>query len=324
MDSKKPLVSIITPSYNGSVYIYRLLDSILKQSYPEIEMFVINDGSTDNTEEIVTLYIPKFEKKGYELKCVNQFNQGQGAAVNNGLKYITGKYLLWPDSDDFYASTTAIEKMVNLLEKNYEYAMVRSYAHVLDEKTLKIIDEFGGKKHKNNKTHYLFEDCLFVDNNFWFGAGMYMLRTSILFQYYPERNYYVSNQYGGQNWQLLLPLLYKKKCYTIEEHLFNVLSRTNSHSRGRFKSIEDQIKKYKEHRKILFETLDRIQNMSNIEREEYKRLIYIKYEKMLLYLLVRKNKKEAVKNLKLLQKEYGVRLTLREALLFFYHLISTI
>ncbi|MDD4781968.1 MAG: glycosyltransferase family A protein [Tissierellia bacterium] len=315
-------VSIITPCFNSSNYIFRLLDSVIQQTYPNIEMFIINDGSTDNSEEVVISYISKFKNKGYTLTCINQKNQGQGFAVNKGLKYITGEYLIWPDSDDFFASPFAIEKMVNVLDNNDEYSIVRSYANILDEINLNVINELGGKKHLNNKTDYLFEDCLFTQNNFWFGAGMYMLRTPLLFQNYHDRNYYVSNQYGGQNWQLLLPLLYKKKCYTIEEHLFNVLNRANSHSRGRFKSIEDQIKKYKEHRKILFETLDRIQNMSNIERQEYKRLIYIKYEKKLIYLLARKNKKEAVKNLKLLQKEYGVRLTLREALLFFYQGVS--
>lgn len=313
-------VSIITPCYNSSSYIHRLLDSVLHQSYSYIEMFVVNDGSTDNSQEIINSYISKFEKKGYTLKCINQINQGQGSAVNNGLKYITGEYLLWPDSDDFYATSDAIERMVNVLDQNEDYAMVRTYAYVLDEDSLFIKDEFGGKKYINKK-RYLFEDCLFMKNNFWFGAGMYMLRTSILFQNYPEKNYYVSNHFGGQNWQLLLPVLYKNKCFTIEEHLFNVLSRKDSHSRGTFKSIKDQIKKTDEHRNILLNTIDRIKAMNDADKERYKQLIYSKYEKQLISLISIDNKKDALKRLYLLQKKYSVRLSLKELLIFCYHFI---
>lgn len=314
-------VSIITPCYNSSLYIHRLLDSVLHQTYSNIEMFVVNDGSTDNSQEIINSYISKFEKKGYTLKCINQTNQGQGSAVNNGLKYITGEYLLWPDSDDFYATSDAIERMVNVLDLNEDYAMVRTYAYVLDEDSLFIKDEFGGKKYINKK-HYLFEDCLFMQNNFWFGAGMYMLRTSILFQNYPERNYYVSNQYGGQNWQLLLPVLYNNKCFTIEKHLFNVLSRTNSHSRGTFKSIKKQIKKNEEHRNILLNTLDRIKIMQDADKHKYKQLIYIKYEKILINLMLKYNKKEALERLNLFRKEYKIRFSLKELLIFCYYLIA--
>ncbi|MDD2493994.1 MAG: glycosyltransferase family 2 protein [Tissierellia bacterium] len=314
-------VSIITPCYNSSLYIHRLLDSVLHQTYSNIEMFVVNDGSTDNSQEIINSYISKFEKKGYTLKCINQTNQGQGSAVNNGLKYITGEYLLWPDSDDFYATSDAIERMVNVLDLNEDYAMVRTYAYVLDEDSLFIKDEFGGKKYINKK-HYLFEDCLFMQNNFWFGAGMYMLRTSILFQNYPERNYYVSNQYGGQNWQLLLPVLYKNKCFTIEKHLFNVLSRANSHSRGTFKSIKKQIKKNEEHRNILLNTLDRIKIMQDADKHKYKQLIYIKYEKILINLILKYNKKEALERLNLFRKEYKIRFSLKELLIFCYYLVA--
>jgi hypothetical protein len=236
------------------------------------------------------------------------------------LKYITGEYLLWPDSDDFYATSYAIERMVNVLDQNDDYAMVRSYAYVLDEDSLFIKDEFGGKKYIDKK-HYLFEDCLFMQNNFWFGAGMYMIRTSILFQNYPERNYYVSNQYGGQNWQLLLPMLYNKKCFTIEEFLFNILDRKKSHSRGLFVSINDQIKKYEEHKRILINTLEKIKDIQIDERQKYQLIIYIKYEKLLINLLARKHKKESMKRLKLLKKEYGITLSLREILAMCYHLI---
>ena len=61
------LVSILTPTYNCGKFIPRLLDSVLRQTYPAIEMHVIDDGSVDDTKDIIDRYVPKFEQRGYRL-----------------------------------------------------------------------------------------------------------------------------------------------------------------------------------------------------------------------------------------------------------------
>ena len=66
-------------------HLCKLLDSILLQDYKTVEVFAINDGSTDNTEEVIKSYIPKYEAKGYSLTYIYQTNQGQSAAINRGL-----------------------------------------------------------------------------------------------------------------------------------------------------------------------------------------------------------------------------------------------
>ena len=63
----KDLVSIITPCYNTGKLLPNLLESILSQDYPFVEMYAINDGSQDDTENVIMEYIPKFKKKGYSL-----------------------------------------------------------------------------------------------------------------------------------------------------------------------------------------------------------------------------------------------------------------
>ncbi len=63
----KPLVSIITPCYNGEKTAHRMIESVLAQTYSPIEYIFINDGSTDNTEELFNSYLPKFEEKGSKL-----------------------------------------------------------------------------------------------------------------------------------------------------------------------------------------------------------------------------------------------------------------
>ncbi|MDD2494971.1 MAG: glycosyltransferase family 2 protein [Tissierellia bacterium] len=270
-------VSILTPCYNSSSFISRLLDSVLEQSYPNIEMFVIDDGSTDNSLEIVQNYIPKFKSRSLSLECITQSNQGQGAAINNGLKLITGDYLIWPDSDDFFSRSDSIAKMVKVLNENKDISLVRCFTTILNEESLQQIGLLGGKKNNKNKKTNLFEDCLFVQNDFWFGAGNYMMRTDILDYYYTNRDMYPSNKYGGQNWQLLLPALYKKKCFTIEEYLYSILARSKSHSRKSFSKMDKLLLKYTEHEKILLKTLSYIKDMSQNELFNYKERIKLEY-----------------------------------------------
>jgi glycosyltransferase involved in cell wall biosynthesis len=92
-------VSIITPCYNGESFVSRYLDTILNQSYNNLELILVNDGSTDQTEAIVMSYKPKFKEVGIEFIYMYQEHAGQAAALNQGLKIFTGDYLTWPDSD---------------------------------------------------------------------------------------------------------------------------------------------------------------------------------------------------------------------------------
>ena len=96
----EPLVSVVTPCYNGEKYISRFLDSVINQTYDNVEVILVNDGSIDKTEEIALNYKSKFEKRGYKYIYIYQKNAGQAAAINQGLKVLQGKYLIWPDSDD--------------------------------------------------------------------------------------------------------------------------------------------------------------------------------------------------------------------------------
>lgn len=273
---KRDLVSIVTPCYNTGAYIHRLLDSVLGQTYPNIEMFVIDDGSNDNSGDVVESYIPKFESKGYNLTLIRQQNSGQSVAVKEGMKYINGKYFVWPDSDDFYASSEAIEIMVNKLEElGEEYAMVRTQENLLEDETFKIIGCNGKDASVEAERRVLFEDCLYCKNNFFFCSGAYMvefqkLGNSTSLDIYTDKN-------AGQNWQLLLPLLYKYKCYTIKEPLYNVVVRLASHSRGQYYGYEKTLTKITSYEQTILETLKKIHGMSEIERNKYATEIMKKY-----------------------------------------------
>lgn len=89
---KKNLVTLLVPAYNSADYIFRLLDSILYQTYPEIETIIINDGSTDSTVEIIKTYIERFKSRNYNVVLINQDNVGQAESINKGLKLVEGNF----------------------------------------------------------------------------------------------------------------------------------------------------------------------------------------------------------------------------------------
>lgn len=91
-----PKVSVIIPIYNTDAYLRQALDSICNQSLREIEIILVNDGSTDNSQ----LIIEEYAQKDARIRCLLQPNQGQGVARNNGLHLATGKYIYFMDSDD--------------------------------------------------------------------------------------------------------------------------------------------------------------------------------------------------------------------------------
>lgn len=268
------LVSIITPCYNSGGFLHRLLDSILIQNYPFIEMYAVDDGSIDNTKEVIMNYIPKFNNKGYSLHYLYQENSGQSVAVNRALKKIKGDYLVWPDSDDFYATNDVISKMVDLLMGSDDsVGMIRCLPNYLDDKTLKTIREFEIMSHYNED---LFEDCLYVRNGYFFLAGGYMVKTVVLDKCIINREIYTEKD-AGQNWQLMLPLLYHYRCLTIKEKLHNVLCRKESHSRNQYKSYEDVCRKFLSYENTLVQTLKSMTFLCEEKQEAYIKNIHLKY-----------------------------------------------
>lgn len=109
---RTPIVSVIIPCYNGAAYLKQCLDSIINQTLEEIEIICVDDGSTDDTLNILNEY----KSKDSRLQVVTQKNAGAGAARNNGLRIATGKYLSFLDSDDFF-EPDMLEEAYNSAEK---------------------------------------------------------------------------------------------------------------------------------------------------------------------------------------------------------------
>src|SRR5690606_34865466 len=130
-------VSIVSPVYNGEKYIGRYLDSILNQTYPNLELILIDDGSNDNTREIIFSYERLLMAKNVEFKYIYQENKGAAAALNNGLKLFSGEYFTWPDTDDFL-EPKSIELRMQFMKAN-NFRIVRSDALFRNVNSLGLI-----------------------------------------------------------------------------------------------------------------------------------------------------------------------------------------
>ena len=113
--SYNPLVSIILPTYNRASFLPEAFEAIKKQSFEDWELIVVDDGSTDNTRELVKNFASHVSQK---VQYIYQENQGPAAARNKGLNYAKGKYIAFYDSDDIWLSNY-LKVCVNALE-NYK------------------------------------------------------------------------------------------------------------------------------------------------------------------------------------------------------------
>lgn len=125
-----PLVSVVTCSYNNAAYIIDTLDSIKRQTYGNIELIIVEDGSTDNSVELITGWLSTYTGKYKFIR--HDINKGGAIPYNAGLAHATGKYYTTVDSDDTIMPEK-IERQVTLLETSgAEVAAVYSDAYVID------------------------------------------------------------------------------------------------------------------------------------------------------------------------------------------------
>lgn len=104
-----PLISIIIPTYNIENYIAKCLDSLLNQTYKNLEIIVVNDGSSDNTGKIIDEYVSRYKN----IKAIHKKNAGVSAARNSGIEVANGDYIGFVDGDD-----TVDEEMFEVLINN--------------------------------------------------------------------------------------------------------------------------------------------------------------------------------------------------------------
>lgn len=169
-------ISIIVPVYNSEKYLNKCLNSLIEQTLDDIEIVVVNDGSSDNSENIIKNYMAKDKR----IKLINKKNGGQASARNLGLRKANGDYIIFIDSDD-YAELDMCEKSYNIAKEGYDivcmdYYLVRknsnTYSKILKDSNSREISVkeylFGGAGPCNKIYNRLF----LIHNNFMFPEGI--------------------------------------------------------------------------------------------------------------------------------------------------------
>ena len=129
--SNKTQVSIIIPVFNAAKFLKECLHSVIKQSYKDIEILCVDDGSTDNSAKIVT----DIAKKDSRVRLISQQNQGVSAARNNGIKHAKGDFIAFLDADDMF-DKDCIKKAYEAIKKNKSDIVVFGTRTVCGQETV--------------------------------------------------------------------------------------------------------------------------------------------------------------------------------------------
>jgi glycosyltransferase involved in cell wall biosynthesis len=200
------LISIIIPCYNDAKYIKRCFDSALGQTYVNIEIIIVDDGSNIETKAVLNKLEDKF------CKLLTQENKGQSAARNAGIKIAKGDYVFVLDSDD-YVEPTFCEKAYNLLYSNPEIKIVSCNANLIyDNQSTEIYKPEGGTIEK-----FLFKNAV---------LGTSMFRKS---DWENSGGYDESMRNGWEDWEFFIRLLKNSgEAIVIDEPLYNYRKRNHS------------------------------------------------------------------------------------------------
>lgn len=138
MKKNEPLVSIIVPVYNAELYIRECIESIIKQTYNNLEIILIDDGSIDNSKKIIDLY----KENDKRIRYYYQKNSGVSVTRNNGKNKSTGDYIMYVDSDDCLVNN-AIELLVNISREKNPDIIIFNYNEIRNGKIYAFKEEDG-------------------------------------------------------------------------------------------------------------------------------------------------------------------------------------
>jgi len=244
----QPLVTIATPVYNAMPYLSSYLDSLIAQSWDNIQLILVDDESSDDSASCIQSNMDRLKARFSDVDFISIPHAGQAAAMNRALEIVKGEYFTWCDADDLLASES-IKAKAEYLIANPDVSMVRSNGMRVKADTLSEIGEYATEGDKVRKN--IFDDLL-LDKTYCF-AGCYMVRTDMLFSCYPDRKIPVSAE--GQNLQLLLPVASRTECGFVDGILHFYRIHCDSHSQ-RKRSYSESLVRIRNFTKLRLEVLD--------------------------------------------------------------------
>lgn len=237
---KKKLISVVIPNYNKEKYIKKCLDSVLAQSYSNIEIIIVDDCSSDSSPEIIKEYQKKYENI---ITVFLKKNGGVSHARNTGIEKANGEYITMIDSDDYYYNPRKLENEISLLNQFNGKGIAYSYRKIVNEEDqlIDLNNDYQEKYISGNIFYQLMTD----KDAFAFVQRDYVLPK----EYIVKVGGYLENESYYEDYDLLLRLaMYYPMYYTNEDgtayRLVNTgLSKTQSKNDARQFRIPQQIKK---------------------------------------------------------------------------------
>jgi|GEM_PF-2873477 len=213
--SSPPKVSVIMPTYNGAAFIRKSINSVLKQSFKDFELIIINDGSTDNTESIIRRYR---DKRIVHLE--NKVNEGTSAARNKGIRHARGAYIAFCDHDDiFYPNHLKV--LSDYLDSHLRTGLVYADSYVLFQKRRNkrklILHSVDFEKH-------LLEICNFINPSEVMCRAKCFQKAG-LFDTHP-----IIKKHSSEDWDMWLRISDHFFCIHIKKILSAIIWHKNNRS----------------------------------------------------------------------------------------------
>ena len=243
MHKEKGLVSIITPSYNTGGFIGETIESVMNQTYTNWELIIVDDCSTDNTDEVVKKYLK--DKRIKYLK--NKKNYGAAISRNRAIKEANGEWVAFLDSDDLW-NKNKLKKQIEFMKKNNYFFSYTNYEEI-DENAKKINKVITGPKKitKSGMYNFCWPGCLTVMYN--------QEKTGVIqIEDLPKNNDYA----------IWLKVIKYTNCYLLDKNLSKYRIRTGSISRhSKLKLIKYHYELYRsgEHKDIFSSLILTMRNL---------------------------------------------------------------
>lgn len=270
---ENPLVTIVVPMYNVEKYIEKCINSLINQTYQNIEIIIINDGTKDNSLAIAE----RKAKEDRRIKIISQPNQGLSAARNTGIDNASGDYICFVDSDDFIHTDYVkllleciLENDVDISVCNFFYIDEQGNTWKRKEKEKKIYnneealkDIFSKEQNTEVMTwNKLYKIQLFRDNKIYFPVGRYHEDnfTTYKLYYYANKIAMISDElyYYLQRNNSIMGQKFNKKRLDI----LDAIGETKSFFKDKKIKLNEEIQCY--------EILTKINILNNMIRDKYK------------------------------------------------------
>jgi glycosyltransferase involved in cell wall biosynthesis len=204
-----PLVSVIIPAFNAESCIAKTLHSILKQTYPCLEVLVVDDGSTDRTAEIIR----EFMQMDSRIVLLEQGNAGVAAARNLGIDYARGEFIAPIDADDLWASDAIAKLVAHFQSGSPDVGVVYAWAVDIDEQ-----DQLTGDFHAATVSGDVFNTL--ICHNFLGNASSTLIRKTCLDRIGGyDTQLRMKNAQGCEDWDLYLRLANHYKFSVVPQFL---------------------------------------------------------------------------------------------------------